>query len=66
MKQINITIPQLIAINRTNKDFILFNYDNNNKLTSFVLTNDLQRFKKQFKTFRVISCIKTNINTITI
>ena len=63
---IKINLLQALKINKSNKDFILFDYDNNNKLTNFVLTNDLQRFKKQFKTFRVISCIKTNINTITI
>jgi len=63
---IKINLLQAIKINKSNKDFILFDYDNNNKLTNFVLTNDLQRFRKQFKTFRVISCIKTNINTITI
>ena len=63
---IKINLLQALKINKSNKDFILFDYDNNNKLTNFVLTNDLQRFKKQFKTFRVISCIKSNINTITI
>jgi len=63
---IKINLLQALKINKSNKDFILFDYDNNNKLTNFVLTNDLQRFRKQFKTFRVISCIKTNINTITI
>ena len=63
---IKINLLQALKINRSNKDFILFDYDNNNKLTNFVLTNDLQRFRKQFKTFRVISCIKSNINTITI
>ena len=63
---IKINLLQAIKINKSNKDFILFDYDSNNKLTNFVLTNDLQRFKKQFKTFRVISCIKTNINTIKI
>jgi len=63
---IKINLLQAIKINKSNKDFILFDYDSNNKLTNFVLTNDLQRFRKQFKTFRVISCIKTNINTITI
>jgi len=63
---IKINLLQALKINKSNKDFILFDYDSNNKLTNFVLTNDLQRFKKQFKTFRVISCIKSNINTITI
>ncbi len=63
---IKINLLQALKINKSNKDFILFDYDKNNKLTNFVLTNDLQRFRKQFKTFRVISCIKSNINTITI
>ena len=63
---IKINLLQALKINKSNKDFILFDYDSNNKLTNFVLTNDLQRFRKQFKTFRVISCIKTNINTIKI
>jgi len=63
---IKINLLQATIINKTNKDFILFNYDNNNKLTSYKLTNDYARYKNDYKTFRVISCIKKGINSITI
>ena len=65
METIQINLMQAIKINQSNKDFILFNHSDG-KLTEFCLTNDYNRFKKDYQTFRVISCIKTNINTITI
>ena len=61
---IKINLLQAIKISKSNKDFILFNYKDN-RLTEFCLTNDLQR-RRDYQTFRVISCIKKNINTITI
>ena len=56
---------QAIKINQSNKDFILFNHSNG-KLTEFCLTDDYNRFKNDYQTFRVISCIKTSVNSIEI
>ena len=49
----------------SNKDFILFDYDNNNKLTGYQLSNNLD-YKSKFKTFRVLSCIKKELSNKTI
>ena len=54
-----------LQISRSNKDFILFNLTTDNKIRNYMLTNDLKH-KNKYKHFRVISCIKRNINTITI
>ena len=47
---------------KCNKDFLLFDIDINNNLRYFKLTNDLQRYKSNYKYFRVISCIKTQLS----
>lgn len=65
MQEIKITLSQAIKLYKTKKSFICFNTENN-KLTNYVLTDDLPRFKNKYDSFRVISCIKSNINTITI
>lgn len=65
-QSIKISILQGLKILNTNKDFILYNLDANNKIKEYKLTNDLIRYKKQYKAFKVISCIKRNINTIEI
>lgn len=63
-QSIKISILQGLKILNTSKDFILYNLDANNKVTDYKLTNDLFRYKKQYKAFKVVSCIKRNINTI--
>ena len=63
---IKINIPTAVKLMQSNKDFIFFNYDENNKLINYTLSNDITRYKKKYQTFRVMSCIKRNINTITI
>ena len=61
MKQINISIQQLIAINRTNKDFIYFDLDNNNNLTAFKFSNEPLRYRNNFQHYRVTNIFKTEI-----
>lgn len=65
-QSIKINILQGLKILNTKKDFILYNLDANNKITDYKLTNDLIRYKKQYKAFKVVSCIKRSINTIEI
>jgi hypothetical protein len=64
---ININYTTLINIYRSNKDFILFDLnDDKNKITCYKLTNDLQRYKKNFEHFRVVSTLKNEITKLKI
>ncbi len=62
--KIKINLSLGIKLLNSNKDFILYNL-NSNKITNYKLTNDLTN-RKQFKHFKVISCIKTNLQSVTI
>ena len=62
--KIKIDLNLGIKLLNSKKDFILYNL-NNNKITNYKLTNDLTN-RNQFKHFKAISCIKTNLQTITI
>lgn len=56
METIKTNLIQAIKIASTKKDFILYNLDNNNKITSYSLCNDL-RNRKQYQYFKVVSTI---------
>ena len=50
----------------TNKGFICYNLtDDKTQIDSFVLTDDLHRYKNRYESFKAISCIKKQFNTIT-
>ena len=51
-----------VQINRTNKDFILFDINKDNKITAFKLTNDLTRYRNNFQHFRLVEVIRQEIN----
>ena len=60
--KIKLNFAQMLNIYRSNKDFILFDYcKQTNKLTGYKLTNDLIRYKNNFDSFRVLSCIQKEI-----
>ena len=63
--KLQIKLTDQIRINNSNKDFILFDYDNNNKLAAYQLTNNLD-YRKRYKAFRVLSCIKKELSNKTI
>ena len=59
---INLTIKLLT----TNKGFICYNLtDDKTQIDSFILTNDLYRYKNRYQSFKALSCIKKQFNTIT-
>jgi hypothetical protein len=62
---LKIKLSDQIRIINSSKDFILFDYDNNNKLTAYQLSNNLD-YKSKFKTFRVLTCIKKELSNKTI
>ena len=55
---IHIKKIQLNRIINSNKDFVFFNLDNENKVIGYKLSNDYARYKNQFDTYRVIGTIK--------
>ena len=65
---IKINLALALALHKTNKDFFFFNLsnDNNQKVLDYTLSDDMIRNRKLYSNFRVISCIKNSINTITI
>ena len=54
---VQLTLLQQIKLNNTNKDFFLFDIDNQNKVINYIFTNDLFRYKNKFSKFRVVSTI---------
>ncbi len=59
---VSLSFSKQIQINRSNKDFILFDLDNNNKITAYKLTNDLTRYRNNFQHFRILNILKQEIN----
>ena len=58
----NLTIKLLT----TNKGFICYNLTNDKtQIDSYILTNDLYRYKNRYQSFKALSCIKKQFNTIT-
>ena len=50
----------------TNKGFICYNLtDDKTQIDSYILTNDLHRYKNRYTNFKALSCIKKQFNTIT-
>ncbi len=60
-----ISLTLLIKLSKTKKTFICFNIENN-KITDFVLTNDLIRFRNKYNTFKLVEIIKPTLNKLTI
>ena len=55
-----------IKLLTTNKGFICYNLtDDKAQIDSFVLTDDLHRYKNRYQSFKALSCIKKQFNTIT-
>ena len=50
----------------TNKGFICYNLtDDKTQINDFILTDDLYRYKNRYQSFKALSCIKKQFNTIT-
>ena len=60
-----ISLTLLIKLSKTKKTFICFNVEKH-KITEFVLTNDLIRFRNKYNTFKLVEIIKPSINKLTI
>jgi len=64
-KNYKISLTLLLKLSKTKKTFICFNQENN-RITEFVLTNDLIRFRSRYNTFKLVELIKPNLKKLTI
>ena len=60
-----ISLTLLLKFSKTKKTFICFNLEQD-KITDFVLTNDLIRFRNKYNRFKLVEIIKHNIKNLTI
>jgi stringent starvation protein B len=60
-----ISLTLLLKLSKTKKTFICFNVENQ-KITEFVLTNDLIRFRNRYNSFKLVEIIKPNLKNLTI
>ena len=66
MQTLNINTKLTLLLLTTNKEFICYNLnDKGTQIDSYILTNDLYRYKSRYSNFKVLSCIKKQFNTIT-
>lgn len=67
--KLKIKIVDAVKILKTKKEFLIYQSNENNKLTDYVITNDLNRYKKEFgicTQFTLIEKIKPQIKYLTI
>jgi len=66
MQTLKITTKLTLLLLTTNKEFICYNLnDKGTQIDNYILTNDLYRHKSKYTNFKVLSCIKKQLNTIT-
>ena len=65
MYSIKTNLNLTLKLITTNKAFICYNLnDNKDSIQSYILTNDLYRYKNRYTNFKAISCIKKQFNSI--
>ena len=52
------TLTQKLNIVKSNKTFINYTLDNEGKLKTYVLNDDLVRYKNRFQTFKLLELFK--------
>ena len=63
--KLKINYATLLQLVRTNKAFIFIDYKDD-KLLGYKLSNDYDRYKNKFDTFRVVSTLQKEINNLNI
>lgn len=59
MIRLNKTIAKKVL--NTNKGFFMYNLNQYNTITEYILTNDYNRYKEKYQKFKVVSCVKNEI-----
>lgn len=60
-----ISLTLLLKLNNTKKCFLCFSTENN-KITKYIFTNDLTRWRLKYDTFKLVEIIKPNLKKLTI
>jgi len=66
MHNIKIDILQLIRINNSDKDFVLYDLNNDNRVTCIKFTNDLSRYRNKYQYFKLTDLLKNKSKNLTI
>ena len=67
MKSYKITVPNIVKIYKTPKNFCLFNVDKDNSIIDIKLTDDIKRYHKQYdEMYTTTRLIKEIENKLTI
>jgi len=65
MNKFKVSIKFLLKLSKTKKAFVLLNYENE-KITDYIFTNDLTRYRLKYQTFKLVEIIKTQTTKLTI
>ena len=65
MHTLKINFKLKLKLVSTNKDFICYSLSKDRThIDSYILTNDLFRYRNKYTNFKALSCIKKQFNTI--
>ena len=65
MNKFKVSIKFLLKLSKTKKAFVLYNHENE-KITNYIFTNDLTRYRLKYQTFKLVEIIKTQTTKLTI
>ena len=65
MNKFKVSIKFLLQLSKTKKAFVLFNYENE-KITNYIFTNDLSRYRLKYQTFKLVEIIKPETTNLKI
>lgn len=66
MNKVKINFKLRLKLVSTKKDFICYSLSKDKtQINSYILTNDLFRYRNKYTNFKALSCIKKQFNSIT-
>ena len=65
MHKYKVSIKFLLKLSKTKKAFVLFNIENE-KITNYIFTNDLTRYRLKYQTFKLVEIVKPQITKLKI
>ena len=60
-----VSIKFLLQLSKTKKAFLLFDHENG-KITNYIFTNDLTRYRNLFDSWKLNEIIQSQLSTLTI
>jgi len=65
MHKYKVSIKFLLKLSKTKKAFVLFNIENE-KITNYIFTNDLTRYRLKYQAFKLVEIVKPQITKLKI